>query len=55
MRDAISRFPNRLELKLKLLEALQTLDKPAEFNELMAGLIQEVDKDSAEFAHIQAL
>ena len=55
LRDAISRFPNRLELKLKLLEALQTLDKPAEFNELMAGLIQEVDKDSAEFAHIQAL
>ena len=55
LRDAISRFPNRLELKLKLLEALQTLDKSAEFNEMMTSLIQEVDKDSAEFAHLQAL
>ncbi|MCP4953826.1 MAG: hypothetical protein GY922_18470 [Proteobacteria bacterium] len=55
LRDAISRFPNRLELKLKLLEALQTLDKFAEFNEMMTSLIQEVDKDSAEFAHLQAL
>ena len=55
LRDAISRFPSRLELKLKLLEALQMLDKPAEFNELMTSLIQEVDKDSAEFAHLEAL
>ena len=55
LRDAINRFPSRVELKLKLLEALQTLDKSVEFNELMTGLIQEVDKDSAEFAHLQAL
>jgi pilus assembly protein FimV len=55
LRDAINRFPSRVELKLKLLEALQTLDKSVEFDELMTGLIQEVDKDSAEFAHLQAL
>jgi len=55
LRDAISRTPDRLELKLKLLEVLNVLARPAAFQELAAEVRGLVALGSPEEAHLEKL
>ena len=55
LRDAIARTPDRIELKLKLLEVLQVLGQKEAFGELAGELRQTVAEGSPEQAHLEKL
>jgi len=55
LRDAIARTPDRIELKLKLLEVLQVLGQKEAFRELAGELRQTVAEGSSEQAHLEKL
>ena len=55
LRDAIARTPDRIELKLKLLEVLQVLGQKEAFGELAGELRQIVGEGSSEQAHLEKL
>ena len=55
LRDAISRTPNRIELKLKLLEVLTVLDQKEAFQALTNEVRQVVAEGSPEEAHLDKL
>ena len=55
LRDAIARTPERIELKLKLLEVLQVLGQKEAFGELAGELRQIVTEGSSEQAHLEKL
>ena len=55
LRDAIARTPERIELKLKLLEVLQVLGQKEAFGELAGELRQIVAEGSSEQAHLEKL
>ena len=55
LRDAIARTPDRIELKLKLLEVLQVLGQKEAFGELAGELRQTVAEGSSEQAHLEKL
>ena len=55
LRDAIARTPERIELKLKLLEVLQVLGQKEAFGELAGELRQIVTEGSSEHAHLEKL
>lgn len=55
LRHAISRSPDRTDLKLKLLEVYQSLGKSAEFAKLAGELKTSVEEGSPESAHLESL
>ena len=55
LRDAIARTPERIELKLKLLEVLQVLGQKEAFHELAGELRHIVTSGSPEQAHLDKL
>lgn len=55
LRYAVSRAPNRADLKLKLLEVYQSLGKTAEFAKLSEELQTTLDSGSPEAAHLASL
>ena len=55
LRDAIARTPERIELKLKLLEVLQVLDQHEAFQRLAGEVSQIVTEGSPEQAHLEKL
>ena len=55
LRYAVSRAPNRVDLKLKLLEVYQSLGRTAEFSKLSEELQQTLDPGSPEAAHLASL
>ena len=55
LRDAIARTPERIELKLKLLEVLQVLGQNEAFQKLAGEVRQIVTEGSPEQAHLEKL
>ena len=55
LRDAIARTPERIELKLKLLEVLQVLGQNEAFQKLAGEVRQIVAEGSPEQAHLEKL